>query len=86
MKKHRKETLESVHFEKLGENRYLIRVSEFYPDNCCEEDEAIISEEHLDQLLSFIDEEVREQEREDDNRAGVFLGDEGYSGTVGLLQ
>ena len=86
MKNHRKETLNSVHFVKLGENRYLIRVSEFYPDNCCDEDEAIVSEEHLDQLLSFKDEEVREQDRDDDNRAGVFLGDECYSGTIGLFQ
>ncbi len=86
MNKHRKETMNSVHFEKLGENRYLIRVSEFYPDNCCEEDETIVTEEHLDWLLTFKDDDIREQDQDDDNRAiGIYLGDDDYSGTIGLL-
>ena len=87
MNKHRKETMNSVHFEKLGENRYLIRVSEFYPDNCCEEDEAIISEEHLDWLLTFKDNEIRASEQDDDNLATeVYYGDDNFMTSLGLIE
>lgn len=64
----------------------LLLLSEFYPDNCCEEDETIVTEEHLDWLLTFKDDDIREQDQDDDNRAtGLYLGDDDYSGTIGLL-
>ncbi len=86
MKKHRKETMNSVHFIKLGEDRYLIKVSEFYPNNCCEEEETVVREKDLDMLLTFKDEELRTQEQDADHRAhNIYVYDDNYISELGYF-
>ena len=84
MKEHRQKSINSIPFQMIGKDRYLVKVADVYPDNCTETEEMVINKETLDALLRFKDEELRAQDKDKEHRAHkVYVYDDNFISELG---